>query len=884
MRLSRIRVEQFKQFRCPLEIAEFEPGINLFTGPNEVGKSTLVAAIRAAFFERHRSGSVDDLRPWGDSSAVPTVELEFVVAGASYHLTKSFLGKKRCELQVGLQRFDGTAAEDHLAQLLGFQYAGRGASGTEHWGIPGLLWMQQGTSQEIKESVAHATDHLRTALNVSLGEVASSGGDEVVAKVEAARNELLTPATGTPRGALAEAEKKAEQLTAQLQKLDADISVYREKVDQLAALRREHAADELEKPWAHCRQLEQTATEHLKAVQSVAAALSEDRRRAAAVEERITLLRSQLQTFAAQEDQLKARSAALAAAKQSLAAALEVVKQWNAKCSESAVRYETARDTLQRARQADVRQVLVQKREEAHAKAASTAAALANAETEHAKLLVLQQQAAGSVITRQELEMLRSRHHQLQTLRARQAAAATRLRLALADGQHIELGDEKLSGTAERLLLETTTVTLPGLGQLEITPGGTNLAELRREETAIADNHTTLLQRLGVDTLEAAEARAQLHHQYLLDIKACQAMLKAFAPEGIDALRSAKAAHEALAKEAERKLLQLAPELSDSALLPSISQAEAAEASARMSLDDLTAQCNKAQVAAGHAHTEVDAATRELSAAQELLAAPERANRVADANQALLEARAEQQALAARIEANAAKLTQTRPDILEQDVARFRRSAEQHERQFNERQNKLTRLEVEVQASGADGWEEQRAEVARDWEQTVHRLHQLQRRAAALDHLLRLLRDKRRALTRRLQAPLQKHLNRHLQLLFPNASLEIDENLTPGPITRSGTNGVESGAFDTLSFGAREQMGVISRLAYADLLQEAGRPTLIILDDALVHSDAERLSHMKRVLFDAATRHQILLFTCHPGNWRDLGVRSRSLRDLKSEP
>jgi hypothetical protein len=33
-------------------------------------------------------------------------------------------------------------------------------------------------------------------------------------------------------------------------------------------------------------------------------------------------------------------------------------------------------------------------------------------------------------------------------------------------------------------------------------------------------------------------------------------------------------------------------------------------------------------------------------------------------------------------------------------------------------------------------------------------------------------------------------------------------------------------------------MGVISRLAYADLLKEAGRPTLIILDDALVHSDA----------------------------------------------
>jgi len=37
-------------------------------------------------------------------------------------------------------------------------------------------------------------------------------------------------------------------------------------------------------------------------------------------------------------------------------------------------------------------------------------------------------------------------------------------------------------------------------------------------------------------------------------------------------------------------------------------------------------------------------------------------------------------------------------------------------------------------------------------------------------------------------------------------------------------------------------MGVISRLAYADLLQQAGRPTLIILDDASVRSDTQRLA------------------------------------------
>ena len=125
MKITRIRLEQFKQFRKPVEITGLTDGINLFTGPNEAGKSTIVAAVRAAFFERHRSGSVDDLRPWGDMSASPTVELDFTVAGRPYRLTKSFLGKKRCELQAGPQRLDGALAEDHLAELLGFQYAGK---------------------------------------------------------------------------------------------------------------------------------------------------------------------------------------------------------------------------------------------------------------------------------------------------------------------------------------------------------------------------------------------------------------------------------------------------------------------------------------------------------------------------------------------------------------------------------------------------------------------------------------------------------------------------------------------------------------------------------------------------------------------------------------
>jgi uncharacterized protein YhaN len=190
-------------------------------------------------------------------------------------------------------------------------------------------------------------------------------------------------------------------------------------------------------------------------------------------------------------------------------------------------------------------------------------------------------------------------------------------------------------------------------------------------------------------------------------------------------------------------------------------------------------------------------------------------------------------------------------------------------------------VETALAAAGAQGLEEELERALSASHLAQRRAAELRRRAEALDHLLQKLEQRRQALTRRLQAPLQKHLDRYLQLLFPSGRLAVDDNLIPGSLTRLGPRGPEAGDFETLSFGAREQMGVISRLAYADLLKEAGRPTLIILDDALVHSDEQRLAQMKRVLFDAAQRHQVLLFSCHPGRWRDMGVPVRS---LEAEP
>jgi len=49
-----------------------------------------------------------------------------------------------------------------------------------------------------------------------------------------------------------------------------------------------------------------------------------------------------------------------------------------------------------------------------------------------------------------------------------------------------------------------------------------------------------------------------------------------------------------------------------------------------------------------------------------------------------------------------------------------------------------------------------------------------------------------------------------------------------------------------------------------------------------VHTDAARLAAMKRALFDAAHRHQVMIFTCHPDAWRDLGVAPRAIESPRT--
>ncbi len=874
MLLSRLRVAELRQFGAPFELAEIQPGLNIFSGANEAGKSTLVRAIRAAFFERHRSTSVDDLRPFDDSAAAPTVALDFEIGGVPYRLGKSFLHKKRCELMIGTQRLEGVEAEDALAELLGFQFALKGASREEHWGVPGLLWIEQGSAQSLRHAVLHAADHLRQVLDESLGEVSASGGDELVAQVRKQRDELLT-GTGKPKAAYAKAIDEVAALTQRLADLQQAVVLYRSQVDQLRQCRDEQATEAREQPWLALRAQQALAQQALLAADALAA----ERQRTLDTSKQAVGMRDLLgQRLAAAEQQrqgLAGREAALLAAQSRWEQAGAVAEQAATAEAAAAERWRLAREALALARQEDSRGLLSRQASDAGQRAGELASLLARASAESERAARLKREAALSRIGPAELARLRAQQTQLTELQIRQAAVATRLRFVLDAGVTVELGGEAISAQAERLLLAPTTLSLPGIGQIHIAPGGADLAELAQAQASLGDEHRALLQRLGLASLAEAEARDKAHGQHIADAEAATKARQLLAPQGLEAMQGELDLAQGRQAEAVMALAQLPVAPVQAA--PPLDQAERQQEAARQAAEATGRQLQADRQALATAASQQQAAQQERDALQAALDDPQRLADLAARRGEWLEAGERAKALQAEIAAVEQRIAAARPDILRQDVERLRRSADEAERARQTRELQRVQLETALAAAGAQGLEEELSRATAEQAQARRRCAELQRRAEALDYLLQRLEQRRQALTRRLQAPLQQHLDRYLQLLFPTARLDVDEQLVPGALSRPGQRGIEVADFETLSFGAREQMGVIARLAYADLLKAAGRPTLIILDDALVHSDEARLAQMKRVLFDAAQRHQLLLFTCHPAQWRDMGVPIRSL-------
>jgi len=143
----------------------------------------------------------------------------------------------------------------------------------------------------------------------------------------------------------------------------------------------------------------------------------------------------------------------------------------------------------------------------------------------------------------------------------------------------------------------------------------------------------------------------------------------------------------------------------------------------------------------------------------------------------------------------------------------------------------------------------------------------MQRRASAAKLLYVTMKEERDKARRAYVAPLKEKIERLGRLVFNESfEIEVTEDLSVASRTIDGVNV----PFDSLSGGTKEQISLISRLACAMTVSKDGG-AFLILDDALGYTDRERLKLMGAVLAKAGQECQIIILTCVPDRYSNIG-------------
>jgi len=141
------------------------------------------------------------------------------------------------------------------------------------------------------------------------------------------------------------------------------------------------------------------------------------------------------------------------------------------------------------------------------------------------------------------------------------------------------------------------------------------------------------------------------------------------------------------------------------------------------------------------------------------------------------------------------------------------------------------------------------------------------RRAQAARLLYVTMKEERDKARRAYLAPLKEKIERLGRLVFNNSfEVEVTEDLSVASRAMDGSNV----RFESLSGGTKEQISMISRLACAMTVSKDGGGSLI-LDDALGYTDPERLKLMGAVLAKAGKECQIIILTCVPDRYSNIG-------------
>ncbi|MCE8524004.1 hypothetical protein KBY23_01920 [Ruegeria pomeroyi] len=867
MKLLGIKLENVRRFVEPTEITGIGDGVNVLSAPNERGKSTIFDALHALFFKDRKSWDKDIRGLVPHVGGDPTVSVDFDLDADTFRIEKTWKKSRNGDIRVWRNGQLFKQADEAETWLSGILKAPRDG------GPAGLLWVRQGLTSLDEDGEAGRSAR-RDLMSSVAGEVeAMTGGRRMDQALATCSEELAAylTTTGKPKadGPLKRLQNEVAELEARREELAGTAARLKQELERRRKVRKE--LEELEAPeekeartlrLAEARKALEEAESHTDKLRAADLAVERAQSDVDQATERLQTIGKIASELEAAARQLSEAQAAAETSGERFKVTSQESETAERKYSHARAAWHTASETLQLVSRAETQANAAQRQ-------ADLAETLRKAE-DHRSQMEAATAEAHQGLSAADLQSLETLERDLRAARRAREANAAWIKVDYAAGQDggIKTAGKYLPGEERIPVTEPLELDVGNIGTLTVNPGtGASASTAEEAEAAFKSALTSL----GCDDIE--EARRSARKRSEAEARALQAKsaLDALAPKGIGALRNALAA---------LPVPEDSPED-----LPDRATAEEAETAAKAAFDE-------AEVAREAARTAVAEAQRlATGAASTLEAADSRHARATEAAEGLGDLEEEGKARLSRLDAARLLLSETSatrealakdaPDLEAARATCIRvESAIQRAEEDSQRLRvELGQLDVSISMRSGEAVEEELADTETKLGEARARLTALEFEILVLKRLKAALENARSAARDRYMEPVKTELVPLLRLLWEDSELQFDaEDVLPTSLVRNG----QEEDFSVLSGGTKEQIALLVRLAFARMLAKAGTPAPVILDDAIVYTDDDRIERM----FDALTRQaqdlQIIVFSCRQKAFRDLGGRSLAITTASS--
>jgi AAA ATPase domain len=859
MKLHRLVLKNYRGIEHR-EIDFPDHGVVVISGANEIGKSSMVEALDLLLESKDRSTKkeVKQVKPThADVGSEVTAEISAGPYRFVYH--KRF--HKKCETQLTVleprrEQHSGDEAHDRVQAMLAET-------------VDTELWRAQRVLQSASTDAVNLSgcDALTRALDVAAGDAAALSGTEplLIDRIDTEYARYFTP-TGRPTGEWTLAIKTLEAAHAEVEQCAAAVAEVDDRVQRHATLTVEMASLAEQQQAAGARQTAAQAAadaiaalaEHVREAELIAAAATATSGASTALlGERVRLRAetdSRTAAVAALEAEAHAAAQAHATARDVAVAADVVVEQADQAVAAAQQRVEAARRVVDELARRDETQRL-------SARLTKIDAALRDRDG-------IAQELSTIAVTDDLLRQIEKTAAAVERTEGQLALVSATVEFVAAADIELIIGDQRVTlpagETWSTVGNATTEVEVPGILTARVTPG-MSVLEIQMQYTAAQEDLAAGLAAAKVADLAAARSTDQRRRELQSARDQLTATLAALCgDDDVEQLRSRL-----------EELHSLPAFSGDITIDASAARAELDEAEvARVKAG---ADCETHRRVAALAMSKLTEVSTQATRLQDKLVTQRAelavvASRLAEQRAAVVDDKltatadadlSAAETAAGRVAELAQQLAAKAPDAVAAELGEAVEAAvvlrERHEeiaRTLHEIAAQLTVFGTEGRKGKLDAAEIQ-CEHARDEHDRVGR------RARAVE-LLRDVMVRHRDTTRlRYVEPYRAELQRLGRPVFgPSFEVDVDSDLC----ILNRTLDDRTVPYESLSGGAKEQLGILARLAGAALVaKEDAVP--ILIDDALGFSDPQRLVKMATVFNTLGERGQVIVLTCTPGRY-----------------